>query len=330
MILILSNRDDEHVLPVERILRQRNASFERFDPVDFPRRAGFALRHDGERASMCLVRDEASLDLTSVGAAWWRRPSAPQAHPSLVDGPVRRYAALEFQLCAEGLWEALDCFWLPSRHIGVRSADQKLKQLVCARSVGLTVPPTLLTNDPASALAFYEEHQGQLISKVATPAVFWSEPRVAVRYTQPVTRGDLSYWPMLRYAPVVLQPRLPKAHELRVTVVGDRVFTACVQSQQNWRSVVDSRMDFARTPYEAHTLDAAIEESCRALVRRLGLSYGTLDFIVTPAGEHLFLELNPSGQYLWIEERTGLAISEAVAELLIDKDREHERTSTAH
>ena len=54
-----------------------------------------------------------------------------------------------------------------------------------------------------------------------------------------------------------------------------------------------------------------------ALVERLGLCYGALDLVLTPDGRYVFLEINPSGQYLWIEVATGLPITAALCEMLI-------------
>ena len=53
-------------------------------------------------------------------------------------------------------------------------------------------------------------------------------------------------------------------------------------------------------------------------MRGLSLTYGALDFIVTPDGEHVFLEINPSGQWGWIEEATGLAITNTIVDLLVE------------
>jgi len=53
------------------------------------------------------------------------------------------------------------------------------------------------------------------------------------------------------------------------------------------------------------------------IVRGSGLTYATLDFIVRPDDELVFLELNPAGQYLWIEQLTGLPISEAICDYLV-------------
>jgi glutathione synthase/RimK-type ligase-like ATP-grasp enzyme len=61
-----------------------------------------------------------------------------------------------------------------------------------------------------------------------------------------------------------------------------------------------------------------VESKVHELMNTFGLIYGALDFIVTPEGRFVFLEINPAGQYMWVESRTGLPITNALADLLSD------------
>jgi len=54
----------------------------------------------------------------------------------------------------------------------------------------------------------------------------------------------------------------------------------------------------------------------RALMRRLGLVYGAIDLRLTPDGRYVFLEINPAGQFLYVEQQTGQPIAAALAALL--------------
>ena len=325
MILILTRAGDSHVEHVAQLLRQRGADVARFDPGDVA--ATRVALTAGKR--MRITTSDGELDLADVTVAWLRRPSAPSAAAAITDPAMRRYVALELELMLDGLWEALDCAWLPGRYTDVRRADHKLAQLALAAALGFTTPPTLITTDARELMAFFEEH-GPLISKLASPAIFWTEPRVAVRFTQLVTHADLGYAAsMLQYAPMLFQPCIAKELEIRVTVVGERVFAAEIHTQQNARTQIDSRTDFVRTHYDAHTLPPAIEARCRAITARSGLSYATIDLILTPEGDYVFLELNPNGQYLWVEQRTDLPISAAIADLLIRHEAHHDERRCA-
>jgi len=105
-----------------------------------------------------------------------------------------------------------------------------------------------------------------------------------------------------------------------VTVVGDRVFSAAIESQATDRTRVDwRRYDHRNTPVTAIELPSDLVRRLQTLVDRLQLSFAAIDLILTPEGEFVFVEVNPNGQYLWIEEATGLPISDAVADHLVER-----------
>ncbi|NJR75066.1 MAG: hypothetical protein HC773_18390 [Scytonema sp. CRU_2_7] len=114
------------------------------------------------------------------------------------------------------------------------------------------------------------------------------------------------------------QAYIPKRLELRITVVGQQVFAAEIHSQETNHTRYDwRRYDHHKTPYFPHELPPEVEQRCVQLVEKLGLCYGAIDMILTPDGRYVFLEINPNGQYLWIELATGLPISDAICDLLI-------------
>jgi hypothetical protein len=125
---------------------------------------------------------------------------------------------------------------------------------------------------------------------------------VAVLWTSPVSAADLPADETLRLTPGIFQVRVPKAHELRVTVMGHHVVTARLLSQEVEEARLDWRAAGSRVQVEPDRLPPAVEEGCLRLMESLGILFGAFDFIVTPDGEHVFLEVNPAGQFLWVEE----------------------------
>lgn len=73
--------------------------------------------------------------------------------------------------------------------------------------------------------------------------------------------------------------------------------------------------------YKKHDLDGSVKEKLLSLMKRLDLNYGAVDMIITPTGDHIFLELNPTGEFQWIEDFTGLKISDAIFDHLEAKLR---------
>lgn len=105
---------------------------------------------------------------------------------------------------------------------------------------------------------------------------------------------------------------------LVVTKPGDKVFPCAISSQNSQQTIEDwRRYDLPNTPHKPYALPMDLEQKCIALVKTLGLIFGCIDMIITPNNEYVFLEINPNGQWLWIEQLTGLPIAKALAELLI-------------
>lgn len=323
MILFLTQARDEHANHVEPRLRGRGASIVRFDPAEFPRAAEITLDISAAGWNRCVLRTAAGeVDLGGVRAAWYRRPNIPTAHDEIGDGPTRRYVEQESIEFLQDVWNSLDCPWLPAAPFAVQRASTKGMQLKLAAKLGFDVPPTVVTNGPGDLLEFYRKHNGHIISKVATDAIARSVNEALatkfVRYTELVTTRDIGYAHESRYCPMIYQAYVPKQIEVRITVVGDRAFPAEIHSQATNHTRFDwRRYDRHHTRVCPHQLPADLERRCIALVKRLGLSYGAIDMALTPSGQYVFFEINPNGQYLWLEQLAGLPISDAICDLLM-------------
>jgi glutathione synthase/RimK-type ligase-like ATP-grasp enzyme len=132
---------------------------------------------------------------------------------------------------------------------------------------------------------------------------------------------DLGFRQEMRWAPVILQPYIDKAYEVRATVIGEKVFAAAIFSQSSTRTTYDwRRYNVKHTPHKPFKLSPEVEERCISMVRHLGLVFGAIDLICTPDNRFVFLEINPNGQWAWIEILTGLPIGDAIADWLVDSD----------
>jgi glutathione synthase/RimK-type ligase-like ATP-grasp enzyme len=211
----------------------------------------------------------------------------------------------------------MSCPWLPAKPAVVQHAGHKGLQLKLAAEIGFKIPPTLITNNPSDLLEFYRKHNGNIISKLASGSFSDTYGCDYARYTEIVGRRDVARMHDLVYCPMIFQAYVPKRVELRITVVGDRVFAAEIHSQSSNHTKLDWRhYDEYQTPYLVHDLPANVERYCISLTRELGLRYGAIDMIVTADERYVFLEINPNGQYLWIENETGLPITSAICDEL--------------
>ena len=343
MILIIAAANDAHVPYVTRKLDAHAADYCQFDPQQFPAAAQVSLAYGSDgKAHKWLTVGQRRLDLDEVSAVWNRARVRPVAAAKVAPDQTWWIEETCTRFLSE-LYECLDCLWLPERPSSERepfrafnpadrtrganphraqqpSPHNKLHQLALAGRLGFTIPRTLVTNDPQQLLAFFETCGGQIISKKAIPLATYRHGERTQSYTQSVHRRDLANFRAVGLAPVVFQEKVAKRLELRVTIVGDQVFAAEINSPDHFRLGTDWRHypEFGGEGFYAiHSLPAGVSHRCVELCRHLGLCYGAIDLILTPEGDYVFLEINPGGQWGWIEDYTGLPISEAVAGLLM-------------
>lgn len=317
-VLVLTAPGDLHAQRVCAMLADRDVRVTVFDPADLPARARLTARCDEQgRFTHVLHRGEEQVDLAGVTAVWVRKPGAVGSDPAL-SGPVGALAAAELARLADDVWAGIDRPTLPGTRDTLRVAGQKLAQLRLAGMLGFELPPTLVTTDPDALLDFWDEHEGAVISKpLERPWLREDDGGALARKAEPVTVHDVTAAASAVLCPVIVQRYVPKDVELRVTVVGDRVFAAEIHSQQSNHTRLDWRCyDGATTRHAVHDLPGPVRERCLRLVSELGLRYGAIDLVLTPDRRYVFLEINPNGQWLWIEDATGLPISAAVADEL--------------
>lgn len=314
-ILIVTQELDPHADAMVGVLARRGIRPVRFHTRDFPTKASVSFSvGDGEDLRASLSFDGETVSSEEIKSVWYRRPDT-----CLIDGELsqteRRIAEEESEETLRSLYRGLDGLWV-NRIDRNRYAGSKVVQLRKARELGLRVPDTLITNDQKQLVEFYHAHDGNIVVKMQKTA-FWAPESGLGLYTSKVDLEKLKHAGLLQKCPCVFQENVQKDVELRVTVIGRRVFAAALRSREVAAAAVDVRRATMTVPHEAHALPRAIEEKVLGLMRSFGLQYGAIDMIVTPEGEHVFLELNPNGQFGWIQERTGLPLYEAMADLLI-------------
>ena len=287
--------------------RERGLKLIRLNQDDFPDRLRIEWHSGGEAR---FHTDAGTFAGTDVTGAWFRRKSLRHAGHD----PATSFAAREIDAYLTGVWEAADWFWM-NRPLAVARAEHKLLQLRQARRLGLGIPETLATNNPHAARGFAHSHSA--IAKTMAGGTVGIEGVGHAIFTTAITPDDLAGDDEIAACPVLFQRRVATAFDVRVTVVAERVFPARIILRDRMPADTDWRAaDPARLRYDHHVLPSDLEAKCVQLVAAMGLSYGALDFIVTPEGEHVFLEINPSGQWGWIERALGLPITNAILDRL--------------
>ncbi|MGY4972450.1 ATP-grasp ribosomal peptide maturase [Streptomyces nigrescens] len=307
-VLVATEADDITADMVITELNRRSVPVVRFNPSDIGVGLTVSARFGTCPAPVAgQVRTPSrTTDLAHVRAVYWRRPIWPTfQHFGNNDA---RFAAAQVRYGLGGTLYALDGPLWVNHPLRNAAADYKPAQLALAQRLGLTVPPTLVTNDPSEARQFIAAH-GQVIYKTlrwtpyerdGVPVTGWAEPVAATEIDDSVC-----------VTPHLFQARVDKAADLRVLVVGRNVFAVHIDS-----GLLDWRKDYSALSCAVVDLPDRVRKALLAYLDHFGLVSGSFDLAVDQAGDCWWLELNPNGQWGWLEENTGLDLSAAFADLL--------------
>jgi MvdD family ATP-grasp ribosomal peptide maturase len=331
-VLIITRSDDnESVSMVTQAIERKGGKAIRFDTDRYPTEVHLSAYYgqdDDER--LTLTNDEGEFNLREVKAVWHRRLNFGARLPATLDRQLRHASLGETRAAAQGMLASLKAFRMDAvQHI--RHAENKQLQLQVAREVGLAIPRTLTTNDPSAVRAFAESCESGMVTKMLSSFAVYESGQELVVFTNPVKTEDLADLSGLRLCPVTFQEMITKALELRVTVVGDRVMSASIDSQSSERAAHDWRRDGLRMiqDWQPYELPREVEENILRLMDYFVLNYGAIDIIVTPDGRHVFLEINPVGEFFWLERCPGLPISDAIADVLLGRSRRRQAASSS-
>lgn len=311
LILLVTNRRDLTTDFIVLELQRRGAPYLRLNTEDLPRAAarfGFESRDDWS-----LTFDQKRIEGSNVRAAYFRRPGAPEIDPDVRDDGERAYCAGEWSAMLKNLYDRLEPRWM-STPSAIMLAEDKPRQLLAARELGFRTPQTVVTNSIADAAEFLAGPPA--IGKPLREAQI-DGAQAKVIFTSRIERLAQREAQAFAAAPMILQREVPKKADIRVTVVGARVFATLIASQTSEETTVDWRRggstDLAHAAFD---LPTAISDRCRTLVQRLGLGFGAIDLVWGQDDEFWFLEINPNGQWAWIETRTGQPIAAAIVDTL--------------
>lgn len=309
-ILIISTVADVATDAVVQRLINRGVSHQRINTEDFPFEQSVTIDYQAQgRALMSFSQSAAA-----PTAIWYRRVRSP-ARPASMDPGIYDFCLRESRTAMLGgvLTQAVSWMSHPG-HVWI--AEFKPYQLQIAKQVGLRIPKTIVSNDPVAIRAAYHEI-GPLIVKPTRSGYFRQGDDEYSIFTSRLTEEHLDRLDDAKWSPSIYQEWVRKRYDIRVTCVGSRIFAAAIHSQTDPATTVDWRKTCnPDLPHSMLELPAQIIEKILNLMSRLGLEFGCVDLVLTPDGDYVFLEVNPSGQWLWLDDRLSMGISDAVADWL--------------
>lgn len=313
-ILIVADRNDWPTDRVVKLLTERDAPVFRMDTADFPQELTLAALIDqGVPWHGRLHNSVRHVDVEDVSAVWYRAPNSFD-FPQQMTEPERTFAFAQARAGLGGVLSTLECRWV-NHPAAIARAEYKPVQLAAARDAGLTVPPTLITNSPAAVREFAGAHPRVVAKTLGSPVVRDAEHRLRTIYSRPLSEEDLEDLTGVESTAHLFQAWVDKHHEARVTVVGERQFAATIYADSP-RAYDDWRSDYGALRYEADLVPPEVATALRTLMTSLNLRFGAADFVVGPDGQWTFLEVNPCGQWDWIENATGQPLTAAIADEL--------------
>jgi glutathione synthase/RimK-type ligase-like ATP-grasp enzyme len=316
-VLILTSPSEVHAFAVREVLKRKGVETHLWHTSDFPILQVGSLWL-GDRHACEALGPELEIRESQATSVWIRRPASPVI-PEQLEPADREFSFRESTLFLRSLQVEVGsgAFWVNPPE-SQRRANLKTEQLKAALDAGFTVPSTLCSNDPARIREFINKNKNGTIYKSFFPVSWRTADGVATLFSSVVEEEDLPEDSILRASPGIFQELVAKAYELRVTVIGSRLFTAKFRSQEVPEGQVDWRAAFDRLPMEPANLPESVAEACRQIMASLGLVFGCFDLIVTPAGDYVFLEVNEMGAFLWVEEKLEeIPLLDAFCEFLI-------------
>ncbi|MFQ5730987.1 MAG: RimK-like protein [Planctomycetaceae bacterium] len=296
-ILILSPPDDEHAQHMRDFLQTQQARVRFLNSADFPSNLGICFE-PATGAGCFSFPDGEMLKFADVESVYWRSFAGVATQP-LPDEEQAYIAHNDSRSLFESVLIHLKTRWVNGWK-AFQLHQTKPAALAMVAELGVPVPETVLTNDPDGVIAFIQRHSHCIFKPVQGGA---HTRRLELQHLSDENLDNL------QFAPVTLQEEIPGT-DVRVFVAGERVLACEVRTE-----AVDFRDD-PDPEIVAVDLPRDVAERSIRIARTLHLLWTGIDYRRTADGEHVFLEANPSPMFIGFEERSGLPLTEILADVL--------------
>jgi glutathione synthase/RimK-type ligase-like ATP-grasp enzyme len=193
--------------------------------------------------------------------------------------------------------------WISTPEATSRASD-KIVQLAAAHTSGFRIPRTLVSQSQKDVLEFYEACGGEVIVKTVIGA---AGPLLETKRLDPSGFDEESF----AAAPAIYQEYIKGTDHLRLNCFGNQSYAARIRtSDLDWRVNLN-------VPIESYPVSLDLHKRVRGVLDLLGLEMGIVDLKLTPEDQPVWLEVNPQGQFLFLDALTGLNLAEKFAAYLL-------------
>lgn len=316
MILIISDRNDVHTLKVEAFLNNESVGYIRFN-IDVESLKSTIVSYDENDWEIhCPNGKFKTSEITVI----WNRRTYVELLLDEIDNNDASFKIWkgEWNKTLLGIYSSLESKRWLNYYRDAYYAENKYRQYTTAKRLGLKTPSFICSNNKQYLKKSFSDGNEKVLKFMNQDFYKIKEGEYKGIYVNKINLNDLEKFQSFGENPIILQNYIPKSFEVRYTVVGKKHFVCRIDSQLSKIANVDwRRYDLANTPHSIIKPPKDIRAKINEFMSEYNLNYGAIDFIIDEKKEWFFLELNSMGQFLWIEDLTGLEISYHIAKWLI-------------
>ena len=309
-VLLITNKDDITTDFVVKRLRTKGAPFYRLNTEEITESVSVTLNLAEEEGYIYDEILSRLYKLSDFDAVYFRRPQIKEYVDNELNDGERDFLRREMIYLLEGIYKMLQhANWLNTVD-NIRIAENKIFQQIMAKKIGFTMAESIITTR-------YEDFKNFVVrQKSIIKPIKSGQIGDKIVYTSDVK--TITAKEQVENYPNYLQKKIDKAFDIRVTVVGEKVFAVRIDSQQRQETATDWRKGENLLPHCKAQLPIDVEQKCIDLIKELHLGFGAIDLIEDKDGKYVFLEINPNGNWAWIEKQTGYDISGEIVKRLVN------------
>nr|WP_128797403.1 hypothetical protein [Corallococcus coralloides] len=300
MILILTHSSDATADFLCSRLTRENVSYLRLDTDTL----ASSVSLDFGRGEISLLGNGFRLTPNQINCLWLRRPQ--RIRITAEDSAEAAHCSSEWGEALEGFLSQVDKEkWInyPAHNA---SASHKIEQLIRARTFGLSPPETLVTQDNDAARSFVEKHGGTAVIKPLSGGYIerTSSRNDTQIYSSRVYTYQFDDPHLLARCPTLLQAEVPKSSDVRIVAIDDRLTAVeLVRNDISGKQILDIRRDSMQgVSYRPISIPIQTADALQQLLRSYKLRFAAIDFAISDSGSWVFFEINPGGQWAWLDQ----------------------------
>ena len=253
-----------------------------------------------------ITGDKVSND-TIIGG-YYRRPSLPEIETDSLGEEIKKSISIESYNIYQTFLESIKCKWLVNPNI-VRYTENRVIQLQYAKAVGFKIPNYLFTSNKNSAVDFINTYR-KVCMKPINMKPFKYKNSMYSFYNTVIETNDVN---QLEGLPIQLQKYIEKKAEYRIIILGKEIFPVLIRYSKESENSIDWRIgNCMKVDYEKTFIEDRLRILCMKLMKKLKIKFACMDIICDFNDRYYFLDLNPNGQWVWLEELLNLGIVDSL------------------